>query len=179
MRAALEAPAWIASHRLAQLLESNGSQPTSASSTSSASSDAASSDAASSASQARLAVPCAATEPVLASATADALRVAFSALRVLARLRRLGGPWRNTCLYRSVAGCLVLRRHGSVATLRLGARASRAETGASVTGMGSSTDVSAAAPGHVGVSAHAWVEDACGRPLVESPDGHTPLRPYG
>jgi hypothetical protein len=169
VRAALEAPAWIGSPRLAQLLEPNGSQ----------------------------AAGSAPAAPALTPAAVDALRVAFGALRLLARLRRLGGPWCYTCLYRSVAGCLVLRRHGSVATLRLGARGNRAATattgtgvapsagvsaaGTTITGLGMapSAGVSAAAAGHAGVSAHAWVEDAWGRPVVERPHGHIPLRPHG
>jgi hypothetical protein len=151
VRAALEAPAWIGSPRLAQLLEPNGSQ----------------------------AAGSAPAAPGLTPAAVAALRVAFGTLRVLARLRRLGGPWRYTCLYRSVAGCLVLRRHGSVATLRLGARGSRAGTTTTSPGVAPSAGVSAAAAGHAGVSAHAWVEDAWGQPLVERPHGHTPLRPHG
>ncbi|HEX7050414.1 MAG TPA: lasso peptide biosynthesis B2 protein [Longimicrobiales bacterium] len=49
-----------------------------------------------------------------------AVRTAHRALRVLSRLPL--SPWRNTCLYRSVAGCLAVRRLGGAATLRLGAR---------------------------------------------------------
>jgi hypothetical protein len=85
---------------------------------------------------------------------ATALRVTRLVLRILSPLRRLGGPWRNTCLHRSVAGCLVLRRHGVTARVRLGAR-SDAGT----------------------VAAHAWVEDAEGHVLVDSPLDHTPLTP--
>ncbi len=85
---------------------------------------------------------------------AAALRVARGALHRLARLQRLGGPWRDTCLQRSVAACLVFRRHGAQAVLKVGARAA--------------TDV---------ITAHAWVEDADGRVLAESPLDYTTLRP--
>ncbi|MDB4951855.1 MAG: hypothetical protein JWM27_4504 [Gemmatimonadetes bacterium] len=45
---------------------------------------------------------------------------AFLLIRLLARLPR--SPWRDTCLYRSVAECLALRRHGVPAVLRIGVR---------------------------------------------------------
>ena len=54
-----------------------------------------------------------------------ALRAARLALRVLARVP--GGRWRNTCLYRSVAECLVLRDFGVDARLRIGVGAEGAE----------------------------------------------------
>jgi len=63
-----------------------------------------------------------------------ALGAALLVLRALARLP--GAPWRNTCLYRSVAHCLLLRRYGIPAVLRIGVRVDAA-TGA--------------------VLAHAWV----------------------
>ncbi len=85
---------------------------------------------------------------------AAALRVARGALHRLARLQRLGGPWRDTCLQRSVAACLVLRRHGTQAVLKVGARAA--------------TDA---------ITAHAWVEAADGRVLAESPLDYITLRP--
>jgi hypothetical protein len=60
------------------------------------------------------------------------------ALRALAGLSRLpGGGWLNTCLYRSVAECLVLRRYGVEARLRIG--------------VGREHD------GEDGIVAHAWV----------------------
>lgn len=83
-----------------------------------------------------------------------ALRVSRFALRVLAHLHPLHGPWENDCLHRSVAACLVLRRHGLPAVLKLGAR------------------TAAAAP-----TAHAWVEDPAGRVLIDDPMGHTAFRP--
>lgn len=49
---------------------------------------------------------------------AGALRAAQRALRLLARTRL---PWwRNTCLYRSLAECLVLRRYGIACRVELG-----------------------------------------------------------
>jgi hypothetical protein len=63
------------------------------------------------------------------------VRVALLAVRVLARVPGL--PWRNTCLYRSVAECLALRRYGVPAVVRIGVRA----------GEGAETPV----------VAHAWV----------------------
>src|SRR5207245_9763045 len=48
----------------------------------------------------------------------DALRAAHRTLRVLARTRL---PWwRNTCLYRALAECLVLRRYGIPCRVELG-----------------------------------------------------------
>lgn len=70
-------------------------------------------------------------------------------LRGLARLP--GSPWRNTCLYRSVAECLVLRRYGVPATLRIGVK-----------------------NGDGDIEAHAWVVRA-DRPQREADGGHQPL----
>ena len=63
------------------------------------------------------------------------------AARLLSRLSRsrLGGVWRDTCLYQSVATCVVLRYYGTPAVLKLGAK----------------RDGEA-------VSAHAWVETGAG-----------------
>ena len=48
----------------------------------------------------------------------DALRAALRMLQLLARARL---PWwRNTCLYRSLAECLVLRRYGITCRVELG-----------------------------------------------------------
>ena|SRR2546425_5455688 len=48
----------------------------------------------------------------------DAVRAAHRTLRLLGRA---GFPvWRNTCLYRAVAECLVLRRYGIPCRLELG-----------------------------------------------------------
>lgn len=47
-----------------------------------------------------------------------AVRATRGALRLLERVP--GGHWRNTCLYRSVAECLVLRNFGVDARLRIG-----------------------------------------------------------
>ncbi|HVG43286.1 MAG TPA: lasso peptide biosynthesis B2 protein [Longimicrobium sp.] len=69
-------------------------------------------------------------------------------LRALARLP--GARWRNTCLYRSVAECLVLRRYGVPAILKIGVR----------NGAGD-------------IEAHAWVVRA-DRPAPDA-GGHQPL----
>ncbi len=84
-----------------------------------------------------------------------ASRAARATLRLLARLPR--SPWRNTCLYRSVAECLALRRYGVPARLRIG--------------------VAAGAPGTVvDVAAHAWVE-VDGVALDPAAVGHVVLAP--
>jgi hypothetical protein len=49
-----------------------------------------------------------------------AIRVSRLALRMLGRLPLL--PWRNTCLYRSVAECLVLRSYGIGCRLQVGVK---------------------------------------------------------
>lgn len=48
------------------------------------------------------------------------VRAAYAAVRVLGAVPLL--PWRNTCLYRSVAECLVLRRYGVPAVVRIGVK---------------------------------------------------------
>ena len=74
-----------------------------------------------------------------------------SALRLIPLLARLPGRhWRNTCLYRSVAECLVLRRYGVPATLRIGVK-----------------------NGSGDIEAHAWVVRA-DRPGHDG-GGHQPL----
>ena len=64
-----------------------------------------------------------------------AVRASYAAIARLARVAP--GRWRNTCLYRSVAECLVLRAHGLPARV--------------VIGVGTSGDAE-------DVIAHAWVE---------------------
>ena len=49
-----------------------------------------------------------------------AARAARGGVRALSALP--GSPWRNTCLYRSVAECLALRRYGVPAIVRIGVR---------------------------------------------------------
>ena len=78
-------------------------------------------------------------------ATGAAMRL----LRVLARLP--GSPWRNTCLYRSVAETLVLRRYGVPAILKIGVK-----------------------NGSGDIEAHAWVVRA-DRPAHDPSGGHQPL----
>ncbi len=70
-------------------------------------------------------------------------------LRVLARLP--GARWRSTCLYRSVAECLVLRRYGVPAVLCIGVKNDTGD-----------------------IEAHAWVVRA-DRPAQGSGEGHQPL----
>lgn len=55
-----------------------------------------------------------------AVAPRDAARASRAGVRLLAVLPR--SPWRNTCLYRSVAECLALRRYGVPAVVRIGVR---------------------------------------------------------
>jgi hypothetical protein len=64
-----------------------------------------------------------------------ALRAARRTLRLLALLP--GGRWRATCLYESVAECLVLRRSGVAAAVCIG--------------------VKRQGDGTPGIAAHAWV----------------------
>jgi hypothetical protein len=78
-------------------------------------------------------------------ATGSALRL----IRLLARAP--GGRWRNTCLYRSVAECLVLRGYGIPAVVRIGVK-----------------------PAEGDIEAHAWVERA-DRDERGSGGGHEPL----
>jgi Transglutaminase-like superfamily len=85
-----------------------------------------------------------------AAAPRGAVRAAVTLVQVLARLPR--SRWLNTCLYRSVAECLVLRRFGVPAVLRIGVRS---EAGA--------------------IAAHAWVVRADRADAGPSPDGHEPL----
>jgi hypothetical protein len=96
---------------------------------------------------------------------AAAIKAAHRALRVLARIP--GSPWRNTCLYRSVAECVLLRAHGVAARLCLGVESQ---------------------PGsRPGVEAHAWVEtdaeDVAPRSAPPKPStvrlvGSPPQRPH-
>jgi len=81
-----------------------------------------------------------------------AVRTSRFTLRLLGRLPLL--PWRNTCLYRSVAECLVLRRYGIACRVQLG------------------VERDSAAP--AAITAHAWVERDDRRLGNVS---HTPLRP--
>ena len=56
---------------------------------------------------------------------APAIRAALLTLRILGRVP--GTPWRNTCLFRAVAECLVLRAYGMDARLRIGVGTEGAE----------------------------------------------------
>jgi hypothetical protein len=73
-------------------------------------------------------------------------------LRGLARLP--GSPWRDTCLYRALAACVLLRRAGTDARLRIGV----------------------ARPAGRRLQAHAWVVDAAGAVLFGEAAGR-PLEP--
>jgi hypothetical protein len=77
--------------------------------------------------------------PAAPRADADPPRGVIRASRVVVRVLSAvpGLPWRNTCLYRSVAECLALRRYGVPAVVRIGVRA----------GQGTETPI----------VAHAWV----------------------
>jgi hypothetical protein len=82
---------------------------------------------------------------------AAALRAARLTLRILGRVP--GTPWRNTCLFRSVAECLVLRGSGVDARLRIGVGTEGAE-----------------------VIAHAWVVRG-GQPDADADPAAASLRP--
>lgn len=88
-----------------------------------------------------------------------------AARATLARLARIPfSPWRNTCLYRSIAVCRCLRDAGIPARLRIGVSGGEGEAGAGDR-----------------VAAHAWVEStgAVAAGLLErEPDGgFAPLMP--
>jgi hypothetical protein len=84
-------------------------------------------------------------------------RAVVHSRRVLALLARLPrSPWRNTCLFRSAAECLVLRRHGIDAHVEIGVRRD-----------GDSVD---------GVAAHAWV--VAGSAAARDPSSGQ-YRPFG
>lgn len=69
----------------------------------------------------------------------DATAALYASRVTIRGLARIPGlPWRNTCLYRSVAECLVLRACGHPARLRLGVRRNDSFGG--------------------NIEAHAWVE---------------------
>jgi hypothetical protein len=99
-------------------------------------------------------------EPALSrGALADpdaAIRVSFFCLRILARLRL--PLWKNTCLFRSILRCLLLRRAGRAAILRIGATRKEGST--------------------EGLAMHAWVE-LQGEPVVDEAASYTPLRGAG
>jgi hypothetical protein len=93
---------------------------------------------------------------------AEQVRIAWLVLRVLSRLPF--SPWRNTCLFRSIARCRCLRAHGVAACVRLGVRSD--------------------AGGEQPVAAHAWVEIAgpasspgSAADSVEHPASYTLFRP--
>lgn len=77
----------------------------------------------------------AAAGEALSAEILSSLRWARALLRRLARLPL--SPWRDTCLYRSIAECLVLRWYGVPAAIRFGVRNE--------------------SPPHGPIVAHAWV----------------------
>lgn len=83
--------------------------------------------------------------PVPRGGTGAAMRL----LRVLAHVP--GSRWRNTCLYRSVAECLVLRGYGVPAVLKIGVKNQTGD-----------------------IEAHAWVVRA-DRAAAGDSGGHEPL----
>jgi hypothetical protein len=85
-----------------------------------------------------------------------ALRVGLALLAWLARLR--SPLWKNTCLYRSILECVLLRRSGRAAVVRIGVR--------------QASDAGQA------IAAHAWVEVG-GRAWDEQAGGFALLRGAG
>ncbi len=83
-----------------------------------------------------------------------AIRTSHRALRLLGRLPY--SPWRNTCLYRSVAQCLVLRSYGVAARVEIGAKRDCAT--------------------ERGIEVHAWVSGNGDEPVGRV---HTLLMPVG
>lgn len=79
------------------------------------------------------------------AAARSAVRVARGTIRVLSRLPF--SPWRNTCLYRAVAGCLAARWLGGDVVVRIGTRRDP-ETGA--------------------VVAHAWIDGTSDEPTSDA-----------
>lgn len=79
------------------------------------------------------------------------IRAARAATHRLSRLPR--SPWRNTCLYKSIAECLVLRHYGIPAQIRIGVRNE--------------------APPDGPIVAHAWVV----YPGYVETENHIPLAP--
>ena len=113
-------------------------------------------------------------ERELAANPGDRPRAALLAARyAIAGLGRLPGPWLPTCLYRSIAKCLVLRSYGISARVRMGVR--RDEDGCPSTvaedreGALHEEDLYS-----LGVAAHSWVEIE-GSPSPVEAEGYEPL----
>ena len=81
---------------------------------------------------------------------ASAYRAGVLVLRLISRIRMRG--WRNTCLYRAALHCLLLRRAGHPAVVRIGARR-----------------------GAHDIEAHAWVE-VRGEAIAGSEAVYAPLQ---
>ena len=100
-----------------------------------------------------------------AARAALAVRAAHVTLRLLSRA---AFPlWRNTCLYRAVAECLVLRRYGIPCHLELGV----AHLGARGWGPGAGHD-----GGLRKITAHAWVVRSDGAVTASPPAALAVLR---
>ncbi len=80
-----------------------------------------------------------------ASGARAAARWARRGIRILAHLPF--SPWRNTCLYRAVAGCLAVRWLGGDAVVRIGTRRD---------------------PGTGEVVAHAWIDGTPDEPAADA-----------
>lgn len=85
------------------------------------------------------------------------------ARRAVSGLGILPGPWRSTCLYRSVAECIVLRCHGVPAYVRIGAQKDVGDRRQDTH------------PGEIGL--HAWVETT-GQPPPAEAKGYLLLEPW-
>jgi hypothetical protein len=82
-----------------------------------------------------------------------AVRAALATVKVLGRIPGL--PWKSTCLYHSVAECLVLRRYGVPAVVRIGVKSD---------------------PASGQILAHAWVvpDPAAERPAPDAMQAFSP-----
>ena len=154
--AALQAPRWVRGRRFEQLLEKHdeGREAAHISERTDPAGGSNTSDAVFAAS---------------APATALGVRVARALLRRLARLPFT--PWRNTCLFRSIAECLVLRRYGVPAAIRLGVR--RQEPAEAGRPSSASSAPSALSESAASIIAHAWVVYPGGAEVTT----HVPLVP--
>jgi|GEM_PF-1129738 len=144
--AALRTPFWLRGRRIEQLLDHSAGRATGGPAPGPSAATASSPDVAD------------APAPAAASAALPhpvplATRAARAAISHLARVPF--SPWRNTCLYRSIAECLVMRHYGVPAQIRIGVRNE--------------------APPHGPIVAHAWVV----YPGYVEVENHIPLAPAG
>jgi len=99
---------------------------------------------------------------VYAPSIALGIRASRWMIRHLSRLPR--SPWRDTCLYQSVAECIMLRSLGVPATVVLGVRSTADAT--------SSPPASSVASPLTSIAAHAWVDSPSSHVT-----GYVPLQP--